>query len=423
MANARVIRPSGAPLNATVRVPGSKSIANRALVCSFLAGSESVVSGLPSGDDTDALLQAMDAAGALGPRRDHSVDVKPDRIDHLPSHIDARLAGTTSRFLTAVASLCPHEVTIDGEPPLRSRPMEDLHVALRALGGRVECLGDPGRLPVRVGGVLPHGGQVSMRGNVSSQFVSALMLVGPALEGGLTLALEGALVSASYVQMTARVMREFGASVELDDHGVIVGQGRYGGRRYVVDPDFSSAAFPICGVLVRGGLIRISGLARSLDQGDSEVLRIAEHMGANVEVGSDDVTIRRDSLVRPRPISLDMSDCSDLVPAVAVACAVASGTSELSGVGFIRNKESDRIGDLVHELRAIGAMAYELDDGIRIVGVESLRPAQVGTHHDHRLAMALSIAALSAGEVAIGDPDVVSKSWPTYFEDMTTILG
>lgn len=421
--SSRRLTPSTEPLNAVVHVPGSKSVANRALVCAMLADGESVISGLPDGDDTAVMLDALLQASRLQRLSSNAVMVAGGAAGKLPGIIDAVLAGTSSRFLTAVAALGESVTIIDGGEPLRARPMQDLHDALSALGAEITPLGVPGHLPVSVSRGRLHGGRISIRGDVSSQFISALMLIGPVLPDGLSIHIEGELISRSYVEMTAKVMSDFGAVVDLGLSSIEVSEGGYIAREYQIEPDYSSAAFPIAAVLIQGGTVRVPGLAKSTMQGDAAMADIARVMGAVVEISNDDIVVSRDQSQLLLPLVMNMEDCSDLVPAVAVACAVASGTSEISGVGFIRKKESDRLGDLAAELHKCGADVLVNDDGLIISGASQLRSAEFDTHHDHRLAMALALVSLSSHTASINDSEVVSKSWPTYFEDMKPILG
>ena len=418
-----VVRPPTGPLDAVVRVPGSKSVANRALVCAMLADGSSTVSGLPDGDDVVAVLDVLDEAGSLHRLTGDTVVVNGSPVPRLPGIVDARLAGTSSRFLTAVAALADGTTIVDGAEPLRTRPMADLHDALQQLGADLEPLGDPGHLPVTVSRAAFSGGTVSVRGDVSSQFVSALMLVGPALDDGLRIVVDGPLVSRSYVEMTARVMLAFGADVQLGDGSIVVAPGAYRATDYEVEPDFSSAAFPLCALMLRAGSVRIPGLARSSMQGDAAIVDILRSAGVTVGTDGDDVVASRADSPTTSVGALDMSDCSDLVPAVAVGLSVCGGRSVIEGIGFIRHKESNRVDGLVDRLVECGASAVAVDDGIVVDGVPVLHGARIDTAHDHRIAMAFALAALSSGSVTIDDPRVVSKSWPGYFRDMAPILG
>ena len=420
MSSICLLPPDGA-LNASITVPGSKSIANRALICALLADGESQLVGLPDGDDTAVIIEVLDQMKRVS-TVDGEVSVTGSRDVKLPGIIDAKLAGTSSRFLTAVAALGSSTSVIDGAAPLRSRPMADLHDALTALGAEVLPLGIPGHLPVSVEAGVLHGGRLSVRGDVSSQFISALLLIGPMLDDGLVIDVVGELVSRSYVLMTAAVMKDFGATVEVGDTEITVAPGGYVPCRFVVEPDYSSAAFPLVAVAVRKGSVRIPGLSSASLQGDAEVMNLLSSMGCAVRsvAGSIEVSRKNASL---HGIDINMADCSDLVPAIAVAMLFADSPSRITGVGFIRKKESDRLGDLADELRKVGAEILVEDDGLVIHPLRQGKPALLDTHHDHRLAMAFSLLGLAIPGVEISAPEVVSKSWPSFFADMGPILG
>ncbi|MFM8793705.1 MAG: 3-phosphoshikimate 1-carboxyvinyltransferase [Acidimicrobiales bacterium] len=410
------------PVDAVVTVPGSKSVANRALVCAALCpDGVSRVSNVPGGDDCVAMLAALETSGCLA----HDGGVRGGVFPGAAERYEAGLAGTTSRFLAAAASLSGGGVVVDGAEPLRRRPMSDLLGALRTLGVQVDELGEPGHLPVRVsGGGGVHGGEVHVRGDVSSQFISALMLVAPRFVSGLTIIVDGNLVSAPYVRMTAEVMRSFGADVEVGDRRIRVSAGGYRATSCEVEPDFSSAAFPVMALAFVEGRVRVRKLALARLQGDERLLDVARSMGLSVSVAGGDILVERTRGSRLSPVDLDLGDASDLVPAVAVACAATEGTSVIRGVGFIRNKESDRIGALVDCLRRIGVDAREDGDGLTVTGGGRIGcAAAVPTHHDHRLAMAFSLPAAGGHSMVIDDPGVVSKSWPSYFADMQGVLG
>lgn len=422
MTKVRLSPPAG-PLDATVVVPGSKSVANRALICAALAEGTSVVSGLPAGDDTSVIVDVLRQIGRITHQGADalSVDGSPD-LD-LPGIVDAKLAGTSSRFLTAVAGLSGSTTVIDGDEPLRQRPMKDLHDALASLGVTITSLGREGHLPVSVTGGRFLDRVVSVRGDVSSQFISALMLIAPLMPEGLTISVEGFLVSRSYVEMTAAVMRAFGAKVRVMTGSVEIESGGYTATDYHVEPDFSSAAFPLCAVVLRHGRVRVPYLATSQLQGDSAILEILREMGVMVQIEGGDVTVVRDESSVLAAVDRDMSDCSDLVPAVAVAALGVQGVTTMRGIGFIRNKESDRIGDLASEIRKTGGVALGLEDALQVEGGMVTHDAVIDGHDDHRMVMAMSLVGLLGGELVIDDADAVSKSWPMFFVDMREILG
>jgi 3-phosphoshikimate 1-carboxyvinyltransferase len=417
------LHPAVGPIDAVISVPGSKSIANRALVCAMLSKEASRISGIPSGDDAQVVLNVIRDSGRSVTNLGNEVIIGETSTLKFPGIVDAVLAGTSSRFLTAVAALFESTTIIDGAAVLRSRPMADLHNALSSLGAEVSHLGEVGHLPVAISRGSLSGGEIHIAGNVSSQFISALMLIGPMLDVGLVIHVDGPLVSRSYVEMTAHVMRSFGASVVLDDSSITVSTGAYDGRNYSIEPDYSSAAFPLVAVALREGRVVIPGLASSSLQGDSEIVSILQKMGLSCVTSGSDVSVSRLVTTAVLPLVMDMSDCSDLVPAVAVACCMASGESVLSGIGFIRKKESDRLGDLANELNRAGGNVTVEEDGIRIVGPCSWNSVVFDSHHDHRMAMALSLLSLCAPGVEVANPEVVTKSWPSFFIDMVPILG
>jgi 3-phosphoshikimate 1-carboxyvinyltransferase len=426
-ASPAVLRVPTAPnaVDAVVRVPGSKSIANRALVCAALATGESRLRGLPPGDDTLAMLDGLRALGAtVDAGGDEATVTGADgALAGGPGTVHARLAGTTSRFLTAVSALGAGPTRIDGDPPLRRRPMAPLHDALVALGAHVTSLEGARRLPVEVAGPLV-GGTVSLPGDVSSQYVTALMLVGPYLPDGLRISLTSGLVSRPYVELTRRVMRAFGADdVRIDERDIEVGRGHYVGTELDIEPDASSASYPLAIAAVAGGTVRVEGLGPGSWQGDARFAELLEVMGCHVEVDELGTTVSRSPLEPLRGIAVDLADASDLVPTVAAVAVLASTPSWITGVGFIRAKESDRLGDLAGELRRLGARVEVTADGLAIEpSTEPLRGARLRTHHDHRLAMAFGVVGSVVPGVEVEEPDVVAKSWPGYWDAVAAAL-
>jgi 3-phosphoshikimate 1-carboxyvinyltransferase len=260
-----------------------------------------------------------------------------------------------------------------------------------------------------------------MSGDVSSQFVSALMLIGPCLPRGLEIRLTSPLVSRPYVAMTASVMSDFGATgIVVADSMVSVEPSGYRGVDSTIEPDASSASYPLAAAAVTGGRVRVPGLRRESWQGDVAIVDILGSMGCRVAFDDDGAEVEGGPL---RGVDLDMSDVSDLVPTVAAVACFADSPTTITGVGFIRRKESDRIGDLVAGLNALGGRAVALDDGLRVEPSAALHGARLSTHHDHRLAMVWSLMALRVPGVSIDDPTVVTKSWPAWWEVRSTLLA
>ncbi|MDQ3469241.1 MAG: 3-phosphoshikimate 1-carboxyvinyltransferase, partial [Actinomycetota bacterium] len=297
-----------------------------------------------------------------------------------------------------------------------------LHDALAALGAGIATSEGRGTLPVTVTGPLHAGGQVELPGDVSSQFLTALMLIAPLLDSGLRIRLTTPLVSVPYVNLTATVMAVFGiGSVEVGDDAVVVPPGRYRATSYEIEPDASSAGYPLAMAAVAGGRVTIRGLTLASAQGDVAVVELLHRMGCRIAAG-DDVGIERDAGEPLLGIDVDMRGVSDLVPTIAAVATMASTPTAIRGVGFIRAKESDRLGDLAGELNRLGADVTATGDGLRIVP-SSLHGGTVGTHHDHRLAMSFGVLGTAVTGVDVEDPGVVSKSWPDFWAAHAAIVG
>lgn len=405
-------------LDAIVNVPGSKSIANRALICAALARGASTVKGMPDGDDTQAMLQSLQVLGATisleksGARIETAIEV--DRSD--PVSVDANLAGTTARFLTAIGALRRGQLTVTGNESLRSRPMKDLHVALGELGANLSWKEDRYCLPVTVCRGESYAHSIQIASDTSSQFVTALMLIAPMLENGLKIELVGNVISLPYITMSASVMRAFGANVRVvDERNIVIDGGGYVGCEFTVEPDASSASYPFAAAAVIGGRVRVNGMRSNMMQGDSRFVDVLRQIGCGVKEDQSGITISRDVGTPLLGIDIDMSEISDLVPTLAAIAIFATTATRIRGVGFIRNKESDRIGDLANELRKLGANVIERPDGLEITP-QSLQAGRCDTHHDHRLAMAFGVVGLKQPGVIIDQPQVVSKSWPDFWQ-------
>jgi len=401
------------PFRAKVSVPGSKSVANRALTCAALSNGESTLENVPSGDDTEAMLSCLQSLGIEVHRSEHQIVIR--RTDPLQrAELHAGLAGTTSRFLTAVAATSTEEILIDGDDRLRARPFGPLIEALRLLGADIRDTN--GRLPLRIHGPL-NGGSIEIDATMSSQFISALMMIAPTLPGGLQVNLRGELISRPYVDLTAAVMEMFDASAQVTNSQIAIEEQVYKPASLVVEADASSASYPLAIAAVTGSTVTLAGFGSSSRQGDARISDILREMGAEVFTDRSHTTLTGPSSGDLQGIDVDMSDISDLVPTIAAVACVAGSPTRIRGVGFIRAKESDRIGDLATELRKFGAEIHEHDDGLSIVP-QPLHGAHVETHEDHRLAMAFSIIGSKVPGVEINDPGVVSKSWPTYWDDL-----
>lgn len=425
------VAPLGVAIDAVVAVPGSKSIASRALFCAALADGESVLSNVPDGDDTLSMINALRELGLdiessstesdvsfndSGSFVASTVRVTGGRSNFRPGPItlQAGLAGTTSRFLTALCALGKGPYTIDGQPPLRARPMAPLHDAMSTLGVRVRATAKRGHLPVTIEGPYDFSNdEVTLPGDVSSQYITALMLVAPYFSGGLRILLSTELVSRPYVRMTALIMEQFGVpGVEAGNRIIVVPPGRYSPQEFTIEPDASSAGYPLAAAAICGGRVTVPGLTKNSIQGDAGFCHVLARMGCSVQQDEAATTVARTGPLHG--LAINMVELSDLVPTLAVVAAFAEGETEIHGVGFIRNKESDRLGDLCEELRRAGVGAVDTPHGM-LVTPAPVKMATLATHHDHRLAMAFALLGLGASGIVVDEPEVVSKSWPGFW--------
>ena len=415
------IKPVEGPIHATVRPPGSKSITNRALVCTALAEGQSILSGALDSEDTRVMIDALRALGV-------SIQVDDGgrtlRVEGCNGWIPAPRAalfvgnsGTTMRFLTALATLGHGEFRLDGVPRMRQRPIGDLIAALTQLGASLACEGANNCPPVVVRADGLAGGRASIRGDISSQFLSGLLMAAPYAGRDVQLAVDGTLVSIPYVEMTLRVMEAFGAAAsKAADYSVIAVSNahHYEGRQYTIEPDASAASYFFAAAAITGGRITVEGLSRESLQGDVAFCDCLQQMGAKAEFGADSITVESGSL---RGVDVDMNAISDTVQTLAVVALFAEGPTRIRNVAHIRHKETDRIGATATELRKLGARVTEFDDGLHIEP-GPLRGAAIDTYDDHRMAMSFALAGLRTANVVIRDPACTGKTYPEFFRDL-----
>lgn len=417
---ARVIAPVARPVIGRPTVPGSKSLTNRALLIAGLAQGTSTLSGALVAQDSVAMIDAVRALGA-------TVMVSPDGTELVVDGIGGRLpqtaialyanqAATVARFVSAVAAACPTPVTIDADPQMRARPMAALLDALRELGATVRS--EDGFLPVTIWGPA-RGGRVSVAAGTSSQFISALLIAGPLFDRGVQIELRGPQVSTGYITMTAAVMARFSMNPVLYPSACAVGPGTYRAIDYAIEPDASAASYFFAAAAISGGEVRVEGLGSLSTQGDLRFVQILEDMGALVAVGLHDVVVAGASL---HGVDVDMSDCSDMVPTLAVVAATASSATTIRGVEFIRRKETDRVAITVRELRRCGVAVDEHDDGMTI-HPGPRHGAVIDPAGDHRMAMAFAVLGLVTPDMAVDDPGCVVKTFPDFWDALDSLLA
>ena len=400
--------------DATVSLPGSKSITNRALVAAALSQGDTTLDGVLFADDTEAMIEGLRSLGIVIETAVGSATVTVEgcggELPGIEASVDARQSGTTGRFLTPVAALGAAPVMIDGDQQLRDRPMGDQIRALREMGVAVEELGEPGCLPLRLTGPL-RSGAVALAADVSSQFLSGLLLAGAV--HGLDARLTTAPVSRPYLDMTVAVMRSFGADVVTGDGTTwTVGGGYRSPGTYAIEPDASAASYFLAAAAITGGRVRLDGLGSDSLQGDVAFASVLADMGATVDIGPDHIEVRGGPL---HGIEVDLRHISDTAPTLAVVAAFADGATTITDIGFVKGKESDRIGAPVRELRRCGVDAEEIDGGMVIRPVGRPHAATFDTYDDHRMAMAFSLVGLVVPGIAVRNPACVAKTFPGYF--------
>ena len=394
-------------IGTTINLPASKSICNRALIIQALAGSTMLPANLSDCDDTRVMAAAL---------RD------------MPEVIDIGAAGTAMRFLTAYLSVGTGTHTLTGTERMRQRPIGVLVDALRQLGAHIEYLGTEGFPPLRVTGRPLAGGALEVAGDVSSQYISALLMIGPMLRQGLTLKLTGDIVSRPYIDLTLWTMTEFGAQVEWSDVDTIsVAPVPYRATTYAVENDWSAASYwyEVVALLNKPeARVVLPGLSDGSRQGDSVTRYIGSLMGVKTTFdtladGSQQVVLASHGCTLPR-LDYDFVNSPDLVQTFVVACAAKGIPFHFTGLASLKIKETDRIEALKRELRKLGVLLTDRHDSELIWDGERCGPTMepIDTYQDHRMAMAFAPAALTLGPVTINHPEVVSKSYPHYWDDL-----
>jgi 3-phosphoshikimate 1-carboxyvinyltransferase len=330
-------------------------------------------------------------------------------------------SGTTIRVLTALLATATGQFQLDGVARMRQRPIGDLANALNQLGTRVWCINGNDCPPVQIESTGLSGGSASVRGNISSQFLSALLMAAPYAQNPVDVHVEGELVSQPYVSMTLQVMEAFG--VKTMNHAMqrfeIQAPACYQAREYEIEPDATAASYFLAAAAITGGAVTVDGLSRDHSlQGDVQFCGCLEQMGCQVTSAENQITIQASDL---RGIDVDMNGISDTVQTLAAVALFANGPTSIRNIGHIRHKETDRIGNLAIELRKLGARVDEHDDGLRITP-GPLRSAEVQTYDDHRMAMSLALVGLRVPDVVILDPECTAKTYPDYFQDLQALL-
>ncbi len=412
-------------VDGNVQLPGSKSLSNRILLLASLAYGKTEVYNLLDSDDTSHMLDALQS---LGVKMELSADKTRCTIDGLGGPFASQEtelylgnAGTAFRPLSAALCLGSGVYTLTGEPRMHERPIKDLVDALRQLGARIEYLQDDGYPPLRIEADGIAGGEVSVRGNISSQFLTALLLSAPLAQNDMVINVEGELVSKPYIDMTIAVMNRFGATVETSGYQSFRVPGNQGYRSpetALVEGDASSATYFMAAAAIRGGTVRVNGVGSESVQGDIELASVLEKMGADVRRGPDWIQVSKGDL---HGVDLDLNHIPDAAMTVATTALFAKGTTAIRNVANWRVKETDRLSAMAIGLRKVGAEVNEGPDFLEITPPDDIKSATIDTYNDHRIAMSFSLAALGDAPITINNPDCVSKTFPDYFEQLASI--
>jgi 3-phosphoshikimate 1-carboxyvinyltransferase len=411
----------------TVQLPGSKSISNRILLLSALAAGATRVNHLLDSDDTQVMLAALTELGVsvtrLGDSRDYQVVGVAGKFPQQAADLFLGNAGTAFRSLTAALALSQGDYTLSGVARMHERPIGDLVDALRQLGAQIAYLGADGFPPLKISPpALNEHAEVSVRGNVSSQFLTGLLLAAPLTGRAVSIRVEGELISKPYVEITLNLMRRFGVEVIRDGwqrFTIAAGQTYRSPDVIDVEGDASSASYFLAAGAIGGGPVRVEGVGRASIQGDVRFAEALQQMGATIVYEDNAITATAGSDLHG--IDADFNHIPDAAMTIAVVALFAQGQTTLRNIASWRVKETDRIHAMATELRKVGAVVEEGADYLRITPPAQLRSATIDTYDDHRMAMCFSLAALGGVSMRINDPQCVNKTFPGYFSAFAAI--
>ena len=418
--NIRTIKPSG-KIDFEVCVPPSKSYTNRALITASLAKGDSTIKNASESDDTKYLISALQKFGVKISKTESGLRINGMNGSPKPPEESVFIgsAGTSMRFLTTFSALAPGKTIISGDERMNKRPIQGLIHALSLSG--VECFSSDGFPPIVVYGNEIRGGEITINSEISSQFISALLLVAPYARETMIINITGRIISAPYVDMTVHTMRAFGAVVMRPSPNIFIvdNHQHYFGNEFYVEGDASSATYFCAAAAITGGRVRINNLGAETLQGDIKFLDILSKMGCYITKSSNWIEVRGGTL---QGQELNMRDIPDCVPTVAVTAAFAEKSTVIKNIPHLRYKESDRIEALATNLVKLGCEIETGNDWIKIIP-KPLKGDAIETYNDHRIAMSFAIAGLKINGLQIENPDCVSKSFPTFWKEFEKMEG
>lgn len=408
-------------LKGNIVVPSSKSLGHRGIIAAALSRGISRVDNIQLSKDIEATMELMKELGAVVNIEDQNLYIDGRKMFSYEKKLDLRCreSGSTLRFLIPLALTKDGDYIFHGEGKLISRPLEPYYEIFEEKG--IKYSREEDGLPLKVSGKLTSG-TYRVRGDISSQFITGLLFSLPILEGNSRIQITTKLESKGYIDLTLDILKDFGIEIENNNYKEfnIRGAQKYNCRNYYVEGDYSQGAFfLVAGAL--GSSIVCSGLNKDSLQGDKVILDILEAMGCNVEESKEGIKVKPS---KTKGIEIDASNCPDLVPILTVLASLSEGETKIVNAKRLRIKECDRLHAITKELNKLGANIIELEDSLIISGVNELKGGEVDSHNDHRIVMALAIAATRArGNVIINNPSAVEKSYPNFFKDYFKLGG
>jgi len=410
-----------------MQLPGSKSISNRTLLLAALAKGSTEIRGLLKSDDTDRMLEALGALGVNITKTKQGIMVKGCNGDFPNKQADLFLgnAGTALRPLTAALAFSNGDYHLHGVPRMHERPIGDLVTALQSTGANIECLANDGFPPLQTtSATLDVSKPIQIRGDVSSQFLTALLMALPLTRQQATIEVVGELISKPYIEITLNLMAKFGVHVQRDEwqQFTIPENSQYSGLDTIyVEGDASSASYFLAAGAI-GGTLNVHGVDANSIQGDIKFAEALALMGGKITYGKNLITVSK--AVHVKAINLDCNHIPDAAMTLAILALFADGATTLRNIASWRVKETDRLTAMATELRKVGATVIEGKDYITITPPKNLTPnAEIDTYDDHRIAMCFSLVSLGGVPVTINDPNCVAKTFPTYFEAFANIVS
>ena len=417
-----------AKVSGEVNVPGSKSLSNRALLLAALAEGETELTNLLDSEDIEHMLNALTKLGVsyrLSEDKTQCVVQGNGGAFNVAEPLELFLgnAGTAMRPLCAALAASNVDTVLTGEPRMEERPIGDLVDALREADAEVTYLKNEGFPPLQIKGKTLNGGEMSVDGSVSSQFLTALLMAAPLFSGDVTIRIKGELVSKPYIDITLDTMAKFGVTVENDNYQTftISGDAKYiAPGKFMVEGDASSASYFLAAGAIKGGTVRVTGIGQNSIQGDIRFADVLEAMGATVVWNDEYVEITGAPL---KGVNMDMNHIPDAAMTIATTALFAEGPTTMTNIYNWRVKETDRLAAMATELQKLGAKVEEGHDYIKVWPTDSLKHAEIDTYNDHRIAMCFSLVALSDTPVTINDPGCTRKTFPDYFTRFKTLYS